>query len=385
MESEGTRGGPAASGGEALDAVVIGAGVVGLAVARALALAGREVVVLEGATAIGAHTSSRNSEVIHAGLYYPTGSLKARLCVAGRDALYRYCAENDVPYRRIGKLLVATVEAEIAALHAYKKQAELNGVMDLTWLDAAEAHALEPAVRAVRALLSPSTGIVDSHALMLALQRDLIRSGGSVVLGSPVLGGEVTGDGVSLRVGGEAPTQAPTIVRCRSVVNSAGLFAQGVARALDGLPPASIPPCHYAKGHYFVLAQAPPFRRLVYPLAVAGGLGVHVTLDLAGRARFGPDVSWIEDIDYAFDESRAPAFYAAIRRYWPELRDGDLQPGYTGIRPKLGPAGSPPADFVVQGPAVHGVRGLVNLYGIESPGLTASLAIADQVAELLAI
>ena len=386
MESQGTRAsGPAASGDPALDVVVIGAGVVGLAVGRALALAGREVVVLEAASAIGTHTSSRNSEVIHAGLYYPTGSLKARLCVAGRDALYRYCAENDVAHRRIGKLLVATVDAEIAALESYKKQAELNGVTDLTWLDAGEARALEPAVRAVRGLLSPSTGIVDSHGLMLALQRDLTRRGGSVVLGSPVLGGEVTGGGITLRVGGEAPAQAPTVVHCRAVVNSAGLFAQQVARSLDGLPPASIPPCHYAKGHYFVLAQAPPFQRLVYPLAVAGGLGVHVTLDLGGRARFGPDVSWIDGIDYSFDESRAPSFYAAIRRYWPDLRDGDLQPGYTGIRPKLGPAGTPAADFVIQGPPDHGVRGLVNLYGIESPGLTASLAIADRVAELLAM
>jgi L-2-hydroxyglutarate oxidase LhgO len=362
-----------------LDAVVIGAGVVGLAVARALALAGREVVVLESAPAIGTHTSSRNSEVIHAGLYYPTGSLKARLCVTGRDALYRYCEDNDVAHRRVGKMLVATIDAEIAALESYKKQAELNGVKDLTWLDAAEAHALEPAVRAVRGLLSPSTGIVDSHGLMLAFQRDTLRRGGSVVLGSPVVGGAVTGDGVTLRVGGESPTT----VHCRSVVNAAGLFAQGVASTIDGIPAATIPPCHYAKGHYFVLAKAPPFRRLVYPLAVAGGLGIHVTLDLAGRARFGPDVSWIDGVDYAFDESRAPSFYAAIRRYWPELADGDLQPGYTGIRPKLGPAGSPAHDFVIQGRAAHGVPGLVNLYGIESPGLTASLAIADEVVTAL--
>jgi L-2-hydroxyglutarate oxidase LhgO len=375
MESSGQSGGAGTTLGS-LDAVVIGAGVVGLAVARALALAGREVVVLESATAIGTHTSSRNSEVIHAGLYYPTGSLKARLCVAGRDALYRYCAANDVPHRRIGKMLVATIDAEVAALESYKKQAELNGVMDLTWLDAAQAHALEPTVRAVRGLLSPSTGIVDSHALMLAFQRDTLRHGGAVVLGSPVLGGAVNRDGsITLRVGGDAPTT----VRCRSVVNSAGLFAQGVAHTIAGLPTATIPPCHYAKGHYFVLSKAPPFQRLVYPLAVAGGLGVHVTLDMGGRARFGPDVSWIDGVDYAFDESRAPSFYAAIRRYWPDLADGELQPGYTGIRPKLGPAGSPAADFVIQGPAVHGVRGLVNLYGIESPGLTASLAIADDV------
>ena len=364
----------------AVDAVVIGAGVVGLAVARALALAGREVVVLESASAIGTHTSSRNSEVIHAGLYYPTGSLKARLCVAGREALYAYCEANDVAHRRIGKMLVATVEEEIAALVAYKKQAELNGVTDLTWLTADEAHALEPDVRCVRALMSPSTGIVDSHGLMVAFQRDTLRRGGAVVFESPVEGGTITGDGIVLRIGG----QAPTAVRCRTVVNAAGLFAQGVARSFEGLAAATIPPCCYAKGHYFVLSGRSPFRRLVYPLAVAGGLGVHVTLDLGGRARFGPDVSWIDGIDYSFDESRAGAFYTAIRRYWPDLPDGALEPGYTGIRPKLGPAGTPAQDFMIQGPAEHGVPGLVNLYGIESPGLTASLAIADQVAALVA-
>ena len=361
-----------------LDTVIIGAGVVGLAIARALALAGREVVVLESAGAIGTQTSSRNSEVIHAGLYYPTGSLKARLCVAGRQALYAYCAANDVAHRRVGKLLVATVEEEVAALVAYRTQAEANGVTDLTWVDAGEAHALEPEIRCVRGLLSHSTGIVDSHGFMRALQRDAVRAGAAVVLASPVLGGSVAAEGITLRVGGAAPTQ----VRCRAVINAAGLFAQRVARTLQGVPEASIPPCHYAKGHYFVLSRPAPFRRLIYPLAVAGGLGIHLTLDLAGRARFGPDVSWIEDVDYVFDESRAPAFYAAIRRYWPGLADGDLQPGYTGIRPKLGPAGSPARDFLIQGPADHGVPGLIHLYGIESPGLTASLAIADHVAAL---
>ena len=378
--SKGTGTKAAAIDDRNLDAVVIGGGVVGLAVGRALALAGRDVVVLEAASEIGTHTSSRNSEVIHAGLYYPTSSLKARLCVVGKVALYEYCQANDVAHQRIGKLLVATVDEEIAALQSYKTQAEKNGVHDLTWLTADEVHALEPEVRAVRGLMSPSTGIIDSHGLMLAFQRDILRRGGLVVLDTPVTGGKVGAQGITLEVGGSSPTT----VLCRTVVNAAGLFAQEVSRTIEGLPAASIPPCHYAKGHYFVLAKKPPFRRLVYPLAVAGGLGVHVTLDLGGRARFGPDVSWIDRIDYSFDESRVASFYAAIRRYWPGLPDGELQPGYTGIRPKLGPAGTPAQDFMIQGPAEHGVRGLVNLYGIESPGLTASLAIADDVMARLA-
>jgi L-2-hydroxyglutarate oxidase LhgO len=363
-----------------LDAVVIGAGVVGLAAARALAMAGREVVVLEAEPAIGTHTSSRNSEVIHAGLYYPTGSLKARLCVEGKHALYAYCAANDVPHRRIGKLLVATTEAEIANLEAYKAQAEKNGVDDLRWVDAAEARELEPAVSCVRGLLSPSTGIIDSHGLMQAFMRDARRHGAEVVLGTPVVRGEVGGDAIVVETGGDAPVT----VHCRALINAAGLYAQTVAARFAGLAPATIPPAHYAKGHYYVLAGRSPFRRLVYPIAVAGGLGTHVTLDLSGQARFGPDVSWVDGVDYAFDDARAPQFYASIRRYWPALPDGALQPGYTGIRPKLGPAGTPAQDFVIQGPAEHGVPGLVNLYGIESPGLTASLAIADAVARLVA-
>jgi len=362
-----------------IDAAVIGAGVVGLAVARELALAGREVVVLEAASAIGTHTSSRNSEVIHAGFYYPTGSWKARLCLPGRRALYAYCAANDVPHHRIGKIVVATTEAEIGALEKYKAQGEANGVDDLTWLGADDIRALEPEVRAVRGLMSPSTGIIDSHGLMRAFERDARRNGAAVVLSTPVVEGAVGEGEISLSVGG----QSPTTVRCRTVVNAAGLYAQAVAKTIAGLPAASIPGCAYAKGHYFVLSGPSPFRRLVYPIAVAGGLGVHVTLDMGGRTRFGPDVSWIDWIDYGFDDARAASFYEAIRRYWPGLRDGGLQPGYTGIRPKLGPAGTALQDFILQGPADHGVPGLVNLYGIESPGLTASMAIAERMAAML--
>jgi L-2-hydroxyglutarate oxidase LhgO len=363
---------------EGVDVLVIGAGAVGLAVARAFAISGRDVVVLEAEAAIGSHTSSRNSEVIHAGIYYPAGSLKARLCVAGREALYAYCAEASVRHSRVGKLIVATCDEEVSALDAIREQATKNGVLDLTELDAAEVQELEPDVAAVRALLSPSTGIVDSHSLMNAFLRDAEARGAKVVLTTPVLGGKVEDSGIVVSFGGAEPGR----VLCRTVVNAAGLGAQAVARSLVGLPQQTIPASHYAKGHYFVLTRRSPFSRLVYPVPVPGGLGVHVTLDLAGRARFGPDISWVNTIDYSFDDTRAASFYAAIRRYYPALQQGDLGPGYTGIRPKLGPAGSPAGDFVIQGPAGHGVPGLVNLYGIESPGLTAALAIADEVVRL---
>jgi L-2-hydroxyglutarate oxidase LhgO len=357
------------------DVAVIGAGVVGLAVARALARAGREVMVLEAERFVGFHTSSRNSEVIHAGIYYPPGSLKARLCVEGRKALYAYCAENGVPHGRPGKLLVATSEEEIPTLARLKATAEANGVDDLAWISGAEAHELEPEVSCVRGLLSPSTGIIDSHALMASLRRDAEARGAIVALATPVLSGSVCDDGIELSAGGDEPWR----MRFRLVVNSAGPWAQEIARRIQGVPPASIPPQHFAKGHYFMLSGRAPFRRLIYPVPVAGGLGTHVTLDLAGRVRFGPDVQWCDRVEYSFDESRAQDFYRSIRRYYPALKDGALQPGFTGVRPKTAPAGAAASDFQIQGSAEHGVPGLVNLYGIESPGLTAALALAEQV------
>lgn len=365
---------------EKIDCAVIGAGVVGLAIARRLALDGREVVVLEAEEAFGTHTSSRNSEVIHAGLYYPTDSLKARLCVAGRIALYRYCAEHAIPHRRIGKLVVATDPDQLAGLNNYWQQAQANGVSDLRMLSAAEAAELEPEVRGVAGFLSPSTGIIDSHGLMLAYLGDAEARGAALALASPVLSGAATPDGITLDVGGKEAVR----LACNVVINSAGFHAQAVARSMRGVPAATIPPTYYAIGHYYTLAGAAPFRRLVYPVARQDWLGVHVTVDLGGQVKFGPDFNWIDRIDYRFDESREAAFYEAIRRYYPGLKNGALQPGYTGIRPKIAGPGAPAPDFVIHGPREHGVRGLVNLYGIESPGLTASLAIADHVASFLA-
>jgi L-2-hydroxyglutarate oxidase LhgO len=365
---------------ERLDVVIIGAGVIGLAVARALALAGRDVMVVEAEPAIGMHTSSRNSEVIHAGIYYPPGSLKARFCVAGKQALYEYCPNHDVAYSRMGKVIVAARDEEIPFLEQLKIQAEANGVDDLTWLDRAEVRALEPEVSCVRGLFSPSTGIIDSHGLMSALRRDAVGAGAEVLLATPVSSGRLHDDGVVLSIGGADPIT----VLCRTVINAAGLSAQGIAHKIAGLPKSTIPPSYFAKGHYFVLPGRSPFGHLVYPVPVPGGLGVHVTQDLAGQTRFGPDVSWVSGVDYTFDEDRASSFYGAIRRYFPGLQEGSLQPGYTGIRPKLGPAGTPAHDFVVQGPSEHGIAGWVALYGIESPGLTAALALAEHVKGLLA-
>ncbi len=365
---------------ERVDAVVIGAGVVGLAVARALALAGRDVIVLERAGEIGSETSSRNSEVIHAGLYYPTGSLKARTCVAGKRALYRYCAEHGVAYRRCGKLIVATEESQLAALAKLKDKAAANGVTDLEWRQPAQVAELEPALACVGALWSPSSGIVDSHGLMLAYLGDAEAAGAMVAFRAPLDAGRVTPEGLVLEVGGAAPMT----LLADSLVNAAGLYAVATARTLEGLPAAAVPPAYFAKGSYYTLAGRAPFSHLVYPVPEAAGLGVHLTLDLGGAARFGPDVEWVErPDDYDVDPARADSFYAAVRRYWPALPEGALQPGYAGIRPKLQAPGAPAADFVIQGAEVHGVPGLVNLFGIESPGLTASLALAELTLETL--
>jgi L-2-hydroxyglutarate oxidase LhgO len=364
---------------DAVECVVVGAGVVGLAVARALALAGREVLVLEQERWVGSHTSSRNSEVIHAGLYYPKGSLKARFCVAGRARLYDYCAERGVPHRRIGKLVVAGTEPEVATLRTVMDKAALNGVGDLAWIGGNELRAMEPDLRALAAFHSPSTGIVDSHALMLAFEADAEAAGAMVVLRAPVLGGRVSSRGFVLDIGGAEPMT----LGCDILINSAGLEAPLLAGRIAGLPSESVPRAYFCRGVYFTLSGRAPFKRLIYPVPEAAGLGVHLTLDLAGQARFGPDTEWIDGIDYAVDAGRGERFYAAIRTYWPGLADGALQPGYAGVRPKINSPTEPSADFVVQGPTTHGVPGLVNLYGIESPGITASLALADHVVELL--
>ena len=360
---------------EKIDTVVIGAGVVGLAVARAFALAGREVVVLEREGTIGTGTSSRNSEVIHAGIYYPPGSLKARLCVAGRTALYPYLERRGIAHRRCGKLIVATDAGQIAGLEKLHAQASANGVADLRMLEAREARALEPQLSCVAALESPSTGIIDSHAFMLALRGEAEDHGAAIAFHSPLAGGRAGRNGIELEVGGAEPMR----LVARTVVNSGGLYAQDVARSIEGFPADRIPPTYYCKGNYFALSGRSPFARLVYPAPESAGLGVHLTLDMAGQARFGPDVEWIERIDYDVDPGRSRVFYDAIRRYWPDLKDGSLQPAYCGIRPKIQPRTEASRDFLIQGPADHGVEGLVHLFGVESPGLTASLAIADHV------
>jgi L-2-hydroxyglutarate oxidase LhgO len=366
---------------EHVDCVVVGAGVIGLCIARRLAVAGHEVLVLETENAIGTGTSSRNSEVIHAGIYYPQGTLKARLCVTGRYQLYAYCAAHGVPVQRIGKLIVATHGDQLPQLHALRRLGEANGVDDLQLIDGDACVGIEPDVNAIAALLSPSTGIIDSHALMLSYQGDAEAAGAIVVFGAPVLRGDVatTGTGFLLHVGG----REPMTLTCNRLVNAAGLSAPDLARRITGIPATSIPRSFLCKGSYYTLTGRAPFRHLIYPMPEGAGMGVHLTLDFGGQARFGPDVEWIEHEDYDVDIARAAGFYAAIRRYWPALPDGALQPGYAGIRPKISGPGEPPADFMVAGPTTHGVSGLVNLFGIESPGLTASLAIADLVAEVL--
>ena len=367
------------SRGEPVDVAVIGAGILGLAIGRSLAQAGREVVVVEAEKAMGTVTSSRNSEVIHAGIYYPPGSLKAIFCLAGKRKLYAYCQSRGIAHSRVGKLLVATEDAEVATLERLLQRARQNGVDDLCWLGASEAQSMEPALRCVAAILSPSTGIIDSHALMLAYRGELEDAGGMIAFGARVVGGEVTAAGIRLSVEQDGPMD----LLCKTVVNCAGLGAQPIAASIDGVPPASIPPLHFAKGNYFGLSGRAPFQHLIYPMPGGGGAGVHLTLDMAGRARFGPDVEWVSRIDYAVDPRRADSFYAAIRRYWPALPDDALVPDYSGVRPKLYDNPNGDADFVIQSEEAHGVPGLVNLYGIESPGLTSSLAIADYVRQVI--
>ncbi len=365
---------------ERVEAVVIGAGVVGLAVARALAMAGIETIVVESADMIGTGTSSRNSEVIHAGIYYPTGSLKAVTCVRGKAMLYAYAEEKGVPYRRCGKLIVATSEAQNRTLEQIKAKAAANGVDDLVWMRADEVRALEPEVSCTAALLSPSTGIIDSHGLMLAYQGDAEDHGAFLAFNAPFLGGRITEGGFEVEIGGDEPMD----LECAMLINAAGLHAPAIARKLEGLDQALVPKGHFAKGNYYTLVGARPFKHLVYPVPEEGGLGVHVTIDLGGQVKFGPDVEWVEAPNYDVDPRRADAFYDAVRSYYPGLRDGAIEPGYAGVRPKLSGKGEPAADFVIQGPADHGVDGLVNLLGIESPGLTASLAIAERVLDAAA-
>jgi len=361
---------------EQVECLVIGAGVVGLALARQLAMAGREVVLLEAEDRFGTGTSSRNSEVVHAGMYYPAGSLKARLCVEGNRTLHAYCRDRQVAHRRCGKLIVATAPEQCEALRRLQAGAAANGAGALAWLDRDQAAELEPGLRCVAALFSPATGIVDSHGLMQALLRDAEAHGAAVVFRSPVLAGAAGAAGLELEIGGAGAMR----VRAGQVFNCAGLQAAALARGIRGVRPGSVPPVHYAKGSYYALAGPAPFSRLVYPVPEAAGLGVHLTLDLAGQARFGPDVEWVDELGYDVDPARSRGFYAAIRRYWPGLADGALQPAYAGIRPKLQGPGDPARDFLVQGPPDHGVAGLWNLLGIESPGLTACLSLARWVA-----
>ena len=361
-----------------VDCVVVGAGVVGLAVARALALQGREVMVLEAVNAIGTGTSSRNSEVIHAGIYYAPGSLKATLCVRGRTLLYDYCRERGISHRRCGKLIVATSPEQVAQLQGIAGQALRNGVADLVMLSADEARQREPQLVCDAALLSPGTGIVDSHGLMLALLGDLENAGGVLVLNSP-LAKAIVGPSVI-----ELHAADGTRLQARTVVNAAGLQAPALAARFAGLDPQHVPTAYYAKGNYFTLATRAPFSHLIYPVPQAAGLGVHLTLDLGGQAKFGPDVQWVDNPDdLAVDPARGDGFYAEVRKYWPGLQDGALLPGYAGIRPKISAPGEPACDFVIQGPRDHGVPGLVNLFGIESPGLTSCLAIGKWVAGLV--
>jgi hypothetical protein len=368
-----------------IQTVVLGAGVVGLAVARELAIQGQEVIVLESADAFGTGTSSRYSEVIHAGIYYPAGSLKAKLCVQGRHMLYAYCQERQIPHKACGKLIVATSEAQVAQLAAIQAKAAVNGVLgddQLRLLSAAQAQAMEPDLKCEAALWSPSTGIVDSHALMLSFLGDFENASGILALNSEFASAQIVRDSGKSRF--IIRTQDGTEIWAENVINSTGLVAPIVARQFAGMAQAHLPRAYYAKGNYFSLSGRSPFSRLIYPVPEAAGLGVHLTLDMAGQAKFGPDVEWVDSPDKLHvDPGRGDAFYAEVRKYWPGLKDGALIPSYAGIRPKINSPQETAADFCIMGPAEHGVHGLVHLFGIESPGLTSSLAISQAVAQAL--
>jgi len=363
------------------DCIVIGAGAIGLAVARALARGGREVIILERERHFGMHTSSRNSEVIHAGIHYKPNSLKARMCVSGRDLLYRYCAERGIEHRRCGKFTVATSAAQWPALTQIEMNARASGVFDLERLDGAQARRLEPALGCVGALSSPSTGIIDSHAYMQSLLADAESCGASIVFGTAVASLRAKRGGIEIFVGADSDPA----VRARAVVNSAGLHAHQVAASIEGFPPQHIPKVFYGKGSYFTLTGRSPFARLIYPAPTTSGghLGIHMTLDLRGAARFGPDMEWVDCVDYAVDPGRVHDFCDAIREYWPQLDASLLQPGYAGVRPRLSGPGEEARDFHISGPAEHGIAGIVNLFGMESPGLTASLALGEYIAALI--
>ena len=367
---------------ETVDCIIAGAGVIGLAVARELSQLGMETIILEAADAIGTETSSRNSEVIHAGIYYPRSSLKAGLCVAGRDKLYAYAAERNIPHKRCGKLIVATLPEQVPTLAGIIDKARANGVDDLVMLDAAQAKAMEPSLACVAAVLSPSTGIIDSHALMLSLLGEAEAHGTFLSLNTEIVSGRIDANRFVLQTR-DTSSGATYEIAARHFVNAAGLGANALAANLEGLDQQFVPKLLMARGNYFSVTGKPAFSRLIYPVPEPGGLGVHLTLDLNGGMRFGPDVEWIETKDYSVDPRRADHFYGEIRKYWPDLADASLSPTYSGIRPKLSGPGEPAADFVIQGPEVHGVAGLVNLFGIESPGLTSSLAIAELVARRL--
>jgi L-2-hydroxyglutarate oxidase LhgO len=365
---------------EAADCVVVGAGVVGLAVARSLAIAGREVLLLEAEARIGEHTSSRNSEVIHAGLHYKKGSLRQRLFPHAAHLLYAYCAEHGVGHRRLGKLVIARNTEEAQRLRQHMAHAIEAGVRDLEWLEPDQAQKLEPNLACHAAYLSPWSGIVDSHALMLAYRAELEANGGVVVLRSPVTGGAIAPEGIQIKVGGAEPTT----LRCKTFVNCAGHGAPSLARAIANFPTNTVPRGYFRRGVYFSVTGR-PFERLIYPIHGHGGMDIHAVIDLAGNVRFGPDGEWIDHIDYSVDPARAGAFYRSVRAFWPALPDGALLPAYAGIRPSISGPDAPAADFIIQGPADHGIPNLVNLFGIESPGLTASLAIGEYVAGLLGL